>query len=405
MTRHPRFVLILTVALGLVLACGPTTIGLTPSPTGSTAPLTTSTSISTSIATEVATAQDIPLIPNPLNVQITLDPAKAQTSVGLLYLQIANNATFAMTVPEDMASMDASGTLLPAYGTPVTMTSVSTIEGFPFSRGVLAAVNLAPEGLILILPATLTLTLPGEYAPDQLVGFTADANGDNFHLYPINISSGLSLPGASSGGTIVAFDILHFSVYGVALATSQEILDQQARVPQGATAQNEDLLFPLTPLKFVELDRQNVKFQRSLLSLGGVLNCNDVDVAAQEFITWYTRVKQAKGQGQFNDSIKKNARALLPYLLECMKDVCSLCMGTPPGNKQSTDAFLIHAFYAEQIARIAGLPDEALRWWTLANQCATNAGRPLPHLGGDFGCGNDCPVGDSGPTPVPPVCP
>jgi hypothetical protein len=418
MTRHSRFVWIVAVALGLASACGPITNGLSPSPssstssspTGSTPSSAASSSVSAAIATDEATAQNIALTPNPLNVQVTLDTANAQTGVAPVELtgQTANGTTFALLVPEELASQAADGMLVPAYGTPVTLTPVSAIEGIPFSQGFLAAVQLAPHGLSMIEPAALMLTIPGEYAPGDLVGFAWDGSGNNFHLYPANIFS-------AGGTTTVLFDILLIGGdgVGVAPATPEEVAAQHAHVPEGETNQDDDLLSPLSPAKFLELERQQQKITNDLSNilsdqlLNGITrgNCNDADVLSQRFITWHARVLQVEGgEDHFKNSIELVVTALRPGLDACLKSTCSVCMGTPPGNKQSVDAFLIHAFYAEQLANIAGDSSEAGRWQTLGDLCAENAGRPLPHP--PVCEGSECreaPV--SGPTATPPVCP
>jgi len=411
MTRPSRFIWILTAMLGLTLACGPISTGLSPSPTSSTS--SNFTSEPASSATGESGTQEIPLIPNPLNVQITLDTTKAQTGgVNGLALgfeltgQITNTTTFTFLVSEILVSLEADGTLVPAYGTPVTLTPVSAIEGLPFSQGFLAAIQLEPQGLFMLSPAMLMLTLPGEYKPGELVGFAADSNGDNFHLYPANIISG-------GGQTTVLFDILHFSVYGVAQATSQEIMTQHGRIPEREINQDDDLLVPLPPLSpdQAELDSilRDLLGQQHDLRIKPAIdrvfeiegNCNYVDVVAQQFITWNAHVESGGASSFFKDEIARDTSVLSNSLLKCMQATCSICMGTPPINKQSVDSFLIHAFYAEKIATIAGNSSDAERWRDLANRCADNAKRPLPYP--VVAC--FCVPPNCGESPAPATCP
>jgi hypothetical protein len=251
------------------------------------------------------------------------------------------------------------------------------------------------------------LTIPGEYALGQLVGFASDGNGDNFHLYPANVISG-------GGQTSVLFDILHFSVYGVAQATLQEILAVHGRIPKGQTAQDEDLLAPLVLVPssnpedpvdqrvIDELTRQHdLQIKPAIDRVFGIEgDCNYVDVVAQEFINWYTRVQALGFEPNFNDEINRDMSVLQNSLVKCMTNVCSLCMGTPPGDKQKTDSFLIHAFYAETIALLAGNSSDADRWRELENACATNTGRRLPHM---VMC-DTCAISPEEPAKAP-VCP
>jgi len=416
MTRRSRFVLILTVALGLVLACGPISTGLSPSPTGGTS--SNSPSEPASSTTGEPATQEPALVPNPLNVTITLDTANAKTSAGFVLNVLGRqdvNGTypFQLNFPPDMASIDADGIMVPETGTPVTVTPVTAIEGIPFSQGYLKAVNLSPEGLLMIAPASLKLTLPGEYDPATLVGFAADGNGNNFHLYPALINV-VPLASGYGGFTEVTFDVLHFTMYGVAQATVQEILAQHARVPEGQSNQDDDLLAPLPPVDEArsavnqriidELRRQHdLQIKPAIDRVFGMdVDCNYVDVVAQQFITWHTRVEALGFNYEFEEEIDRDTAVLLAALFKCMQIPCSLCMGTPPGDRREVDKFLIHAFYAEQIANIAGDYEGVHRWDNLANACAQNTGRPLPNPGLAT-CGLGCSPG--APNPTPPACP
>jgi hypothetical protein len=410
MNPRPRSIWLFTAALGLILACGPVTSVTSPSGPGSS-----SSPKSNSSAEPAATTT--PLTPNPLNVQITLDTANALTSAGFsqfLGRQGADgNYPFQLNFPAQMVSVEADGTLVPATGTPLTVTPVSAIEGIPFSQGFLKAVDLSPQGLLMVGPATLKLTLPGEYDPATLIGFSSDGNGNNFHLYPVSINV-IPLSGGYGGFTEATFDILHFSMYGVAQATTQEILAQHGRVPEGETSQDEDLLAPLTPLSpadaLIDSELRELLGRQHDLGIKPAIDrvfamendCNYVDVVAQQFINWYARVERVSAQDHFKNEIDRDTSVLLARLIKCMGPLCSLCLGTPPGDRQHTDSFLIHAYYAERISTIAGDYSGAANWRQFANACAQNAGRPMPDPPVAT-CGQDCGVG--GPTPTPLACP
>jgi hypothetical protein len=88
---------------------------------------------------------------------------------------------------------------------------------------------------------SLSLTIPGEYDVTKLIGFAADANGEDFHLFPMAAES-------YDGTTYVYFSPTHFSLYGVAQATLQEIQAQTAHPPVKPASQDEEDLAPLLPL-------------------------------------------------------------------------------------------------------------------------------------------------------------
>jgi hypothetical protein len=398
MKYRTRFVLIFTVLLGMLLACGPLTRVTSPGSNSNSGSGITST----------------PQTPNPLNVQITLDTANAQTSfgyTGFLGMPGADGTyPFQLTFPVEMASVEADGSLMPATRVPVTITPVSAIDGVPFSQGYLKAVDLSPQGLLMITPAILKLTLPGEYDPTTLVGFSSDGNGNNFHLYPATIDV-VPLSGGYGGFTEVTFDILHFSVYGVAQATAQEITAQHARVPESQTAQDEDLLAPLPPQSprnaarenaiWDELARQHRDRIQPRINLVPTMedNCNYVDVTAQEFINWHAHVERANAVDHFRNEISADSAVLLAMLIKCAAPDCNLCMQDPPGPSQNANSFMIHAYYAERIANISGSYDEVRSFGDLAQQCAVNAGleQPAPPVAmGEF-------LGGADPTPIP--CP
>jgi hypothetical protein len=324
MSSHPRLVWFFTVVLSLALACGPITNATPPTPTSGTTFSTESASVPATISSGESTTQSIHPTPELINVQITLDTANAQTGAAPTELIIQNNGMqYVLLIPGIMVSQEADGTLVPAYDSPVTMTPVSTIKGIPFSQGFLAAVQFTPDGLLMVKPAMLMLTIPGDYSPGELVGFVWDGNGNNFHVYPATIMSG-------GGQTVAIFDVLHFSGGGVALLTPEEqayFVDQLA----------------IDELLRLEHERIQPNIDR-LDNLEG--SCNDVDVSAQEFITWHSHVIQA-GVSQFELVISHDLAILRSRLNSCLKDTCQICLGKPPLNKQSVNAFLVHAFYAE----------------------------------------------------------
>jgi hypothetical protein len=77
------------------------------------------------------------------------------------------------------------------------------MEGLPLSGGLLGAVQLEPEGLVLLRPAVLTISLPQGTPPEEVVAFAYQENGEHVHLYPATIRD-----------STITFIISHFSGYG-----------------------------------------------------------------------------------------------------------------------------------------------------------------------------------------------
>jgi hypothetical protein len=85
----------------------------------------------------------------------------------------------------------------------ITLTPVTAVDGLPLTGGLLAAVDLAPDGLFFLTPATLTIALPAAVAPAEVMGFGWEGAGENFHLDV-----------AQTTGTTVTLSIAHFSGAG-----------------------------------------------------------------------------------------------------------------------------------------------------------------------------------------------
>jgi len=118
---------------------------------------------------------NFPLTPDPITVQVTLDEANMVkgSSRGFpisIKGKTADGAPFDLYLENKLYTVDADGNLVGAFDTEVTVTPVSAIEGIPFSKGYLTAVQLGPEGLLMATPGTLTLSVPGNVEGEILTG-------------------------------------------------------------------------------------------------------------------------------------------------------------------------------------------------------------------------------------------
>jgi hypothetical protein len=373
-------------------------------------------------STETAEPEDtFPLPPDPITIHPVLDSGESfsnalQAHPGLAFISQIGGKTkagveFTLQLPEGLLALDDAGDQMPAFGSAVTVTTVSEIPDIPFGRGYLAAFQMAPEGLLMTEPASLDLTLPGEYGPEELVGFAADGAGSDFHLFPI-----VSYADPNNHQTIVFFSVMHFSLYGVAQATAQEIEAQQAHPPSKPDSQDEDELAPLipqneddlAPLVPVTEDTKNQKkirksYNRTVktyIDKLDKLDCNKVGVAAYEFQKWLGRVDGAGEVNRFQELITRDGTALLSRIRECVKINCPLCAGGDK-NKKSVDLFMVLTSWGESVSKSIGDFEGSLYWRGLGDMCAQQAGIQPPHppIAGDC-TGDGCEA-----TPTPLKCP
>ena len=105
----------------------------------------------------------------------------------------ADGSTFTLDFPPD--SLDGLRT--------ITMTPVSRIERIPYTGGLIAGVELEPDGLRLGVPATLTIEPATPAPPNSTVPFEYARAGEN-------LINALRLLDTSA----MAIPIFHFSGYG-----------------------------------------------------------------------------------------------------------------------------------------------------------------------------------------------
>ena len=128
------------------------------------------------------------------------DPANAVQQVqasadigvegGTLSITTPDNITYELTIPPDALEESTFISLIP----------IETIDGLPFDGGLQGAVRIEPDGLMLDLPATLTITR-AEAAPLPAgmvaLAFGFDGSGQEFHLMPFAPAAQTGLyPGA-----------------------------------------------------------------------------------------------------------------------------------------------------------------------------------------------------------------
>ena len=156
--------------------------------------------------------------PNPLTVQVTADLSRAARAVigpagGQVTAGSASGAAMTLVIPP--------GALLSSHT--VTVTPLTSVTALPLSGGLLAGVQLGPDGLLLVEPATLKITLPaGPPGGMKAYGFGFRHNGAELHLMK------------ASGGATLTLTVWHFSGAGVGAGTSSDASSQAAGRPPTA---------------------------------------------------------------------------------------------------------------------------------------------------------------------------
>lgn len=144
--------------------------------------------------------------PQPLDVVVTIDEARSLTATiplggGTIEATAEDGTVYTLSIPADALVDQVT----------VTMTPVMNVSGAPVSGAAVLGVQLAPEGLRLFQPVTLTVQPPGGAAVEAMA-FAYQGDGKEFHGYPL-------APDPHS----LTLGLLHFSGYVVVLGPALEM--------------------------------------------------------------------------------------------------------------------------------------------------------------------------------------
>ncbi len=240
-------------------------------PTGAGSP------VSTLQATAGPGAKVTPTLDNQ-NLVDALIPAKG----GQINLTLPSGVAYRLDIPDGALLNDQE----------ISMVPITRIDGMRLSGGVIGGVQLEPEGLQLLMPATLTITIPKGYDPKQMVGFGYHGQGDGFHL---DLATG--------DGTTISLPIYSFSGHGAASGTPGSITNQAAQptnsaadaaaqqltnaVKQCVTAGEDDS--QCLPLIQMLIDQYNNTIQPALTAAQN--DDSAIDGAAGAFLQWWRSVE------------------------------------------------------------------------------------------------------------------
>ncbi len=176
-------------------------------------PPTASAPDTSMLSTATAVPSTATPMPNPLTVQVVVDESLAVSAVisttgGTLTTQAADGTKFTLVFPEGALQSDET----------ITLTPVSSVEGLPFSGGLVGGVQMAPEGLRLFQPAVLTIESPKTVAVEgfETVAFGYHQDGEGVYLNPSTVA-----------GNTLTLEVWHFSGVAATQATPTEIQTQQ----------------------------------------------------------------------------------------------------------------------------------------------------------------------------------
>ena len=135
--------------------------------------------------------------PNPQSVTPTLDSSAAVTQVvtrkgGELTTTGTNGVTYILTIPNNALLTDEE----------ITMTPLSAVGGLPLTS-LIGAVQIEPESVQLLKPATLTIEPVADVPVGEQVGFGAEGTGADFYLDYLAMDA-----------SAISLKLTHFSAHG-----------------------------------------------------------------------------------------------------------------------------------------------------------------------------------------------
>jgi hypothetical protein len=374
---------LLTLAMGVGLACGP--IGAA-QPDGQDEAASGEAGGAASSASRADSV--LPLAPDPVTVRVTLDaagPAEMNTYVrnaewqgedGLAIELSSLHATVALQAVE-------GGVMEPLPPPLIQMTGIAGLEGLPPGVEFVAGAQLDPSGWRVYYPAWLTLTLPPGTSALDLIGFAYEADGDQFHLYPVRVSEA----GSADEGPTVRMDIFHFSGYGVVRASPEAA--EGIGAPEPLSLQAEHALAQLSARDLngargqaILLDWYTQGVAARAAAAGNcartsgttdefIADSNGLLDAAIEFLEWTTAVENASQEGAFEQQIQDAAFSLWEKVDACLDSVCELCLMMEDGQVAHRMLALssVHQFV---VGTMAVAPLDSTNWTMLSYACFAN---------------------------------
>jgi hypothetical protein len=253
-----------------------------------------------------------PPTPNPLTVSAQPDGARAVAASigvagGVVEATGADGARYTLAVPPDA---------LP-HTEAITLTPVAAIDGMPFAAASVRAVSIAPEGLLFVEPATLTITPPAPAAAPHTAGFAFQGAGAEFHLRALLGAGAAEL---AQAGAPASLSVTTARSYGAAEIADDDLL---APLVQHApsdpadsaehvyiTALDESLNATARRVRLLQHLRDDFELGAGTQLVSASNNPEapapfDLESAVRSYISWRARVRQAGLEEQLRSEISQ----------------------------------------------------------------------------------------------------
>lgn len=280
-----------------------------------------------------------PLLDSSHSVQVAVSSAEG----GIITVTGTDGTIFTLAIPPNALLSDEV----------ITMTPIVSIGNIPLSGGFAAGIDLQPQGLRLLVPATLTIASPTTAPPGQQWGFSYSASGTDFHIYPINL------------GASVTMNVLHFTGFGwgmapslgstleaaIALKAEARLEQQAAQLTQQERARELNPDNPQT-----SLDPQYVENMATLLQedytdvvqplLDAAMGDDGFLKTASDIATGWEReveVLGLSGQEPFASEVAATKAALIQLIVKFYDNAFARCLA-PDGVAVAESANMIGAF-------------------------------------------------------------
>ena len=229
----------------------------------------------------------------------------------------ADGTRFVLRVPDQALLSEAE----------ITLTPVTAMEALPFTGGLLAAVQITPEGLPLLKPASLTVEPTGPVSTEGFltVGVASFADGSDFRLHPSAVQ-----------GSSVSLSLNRFGNVGLAKGTRGEIVEQLGRVPTTPEAEADQEL--AAAAVGIELAGEAETFSSSTPTdaysflakwyskMFPPPNPYVPMHRARNFLGWYRRIKENMLEGRFGPEIERGTREVRDDLVNLVRIQYSICV-------------------------------------------------------------------------------